>query len=184
MESDPIGLRGGLSTYGYVGSSPIFWMDLDGLARQNLNLGQGWSGGLDMIPGSEGQFEIHVFDPKGVEVGMYGEKGWFDKHGHKGRPAKCPAEVENRLKGTAVDILRRSGKLPEKGRGNIKGSRWMGGGGALGSVGILGGVIHLFTLEACTKGTTTQCFCALEAEQMGRDPGACMQTPKCLDCGT
>jgi RHS repeat-associated protein len=33
VESDPIGLDGGLNTYGYVGSSPMAWIDPDGLDR-------------------------------------------------------------------------------------------------------------------------------------------------------
>lgn len=33
IESDPIGLEGGLNTYGYVESNPLAWFDLDGLAK-------------------------------------------------------------------------------------------------------------------------------------------------------
>ena len=39
LESDPIGLDGGLNTYGYVGNDPLMWIDTLGLAkggRQNL----------------------------------------------------------------------------------------------------------------------------------------------------
>lgn len=33
MESDPIGLKGGINSYSYVGADPLGWIDFDGLAR-------------------------------------------------------------------------------------------------------------------------------------------------------
>jgi RHS repeat-associated protein len=33
VQSDPIGLEAGVDTYGYVGSDPLGWVDLEGLAR-------------------------------------------------------------------------------------------------------------------------------------------------------
>lgn len=135
-QADPIGLDGGFNRFGYVDGDPLSLIDPSGLDRTTVNLGEGWTGGIDMIPNSSGKFEIHVFDKSGKEVGMYGPNGWFDKHGHKGKPVNCPPLVENHLKGHSVDILRRSGALPAKGQDNIKGDRWMtgqrgGGGGAL-----------------------------------------------------
>ncbi|WP_141243714.1 RHS repeat-associated core domain-containing protein, partial [Pseudomonas indica] len=43
VESDPIGLRGGINTYGYVGGNPLLYIDPDGLiARYNGNDYQQW----------------------------------------------------------------------------------------------------------------------------------------------
>jgi RHS repeat-associated protein len=44
IESDPVGLDGGMSTYGYVGASPLMWKDSSGLVR--------WSG--TVLPSSGG----------------------------------------------------------------------------------------------------------------------------------
>ncbi|MEX2500550.1 MAG: RHS repeat-associated core domain-containing protein [Wenzhouxiangellaceae bacterium] len=41
MQSDPIGLRGGLSTYSYVGSGPLRWFDPNGLTRIEIDISNG-----------------------------------------------------------------------------------------------------------------------------------------------
>jgi RHS repeat-associated protein len=134
MQSDPIGLAGGVNTFAYVGNAPLMFIDPMGLERKLVNLGDGWTGGIDMIPNSPSQFEVHVFDKSGREVGVYGPDGWFNKHGHKGRPENCPVGVENQLKGQAIDIQRRAGVLPPKGGMNIKGDRWITERGASGAL--------------------------------------------------
>ncbi len=147
VQRDPIGLAGGINAFAYVEGNPLDSVDPTGLDRKIVNLGNGWTGGIDLIPQTSGQFEIHVFDKSGREVGMYGPNGWFDKHGHKGKPANCPPAVENQLKGQSIDLLRRSNVLPQKGGMNIKGDRWItergagagggvlpGGGGPVGNV--------------------------------------------------
>ncbi|HTR58586.1 MAG TPA: RHS repeat-associated core domain-containing protein [Casimicrobiaceae bacterium] len=59
-QSDPIGLRGGMSTYGYVAGSPLRWSDQYGLegggfsTRYGNWCGKNWSGGHEgpIIPGN------------------------------------------------------------------------------------------------------------------------------------
>ena len=122
---DPSGLAGGMNRIPYAGGNPLTYIDPFGLDPKTADLGGGWTGGIDMIPNSPGQFEIHAFDKSGKEVGMYGPNEWFDKHGHKGTPPNCPQGVETQLKGQSVDILRRAGALPPKGEMNIKDDRWI-----------------------------------------------------------
>ena len=130
VQSDPIGLAGGVSTYGYVSGNPMIWIDPDGLQQTSyVNLGKGYLGRVDMfnVSGSA-SFEIHVFDPKGNEAGLYGPQGWFDKHGLKGRPSGLPDVVETQCKGQAISIGRRMGLIPQKGdpysRAMIRGNKW------------------------------------------------------------
>jgi len=126
IESDPIGLAGGINTFGYVGQSPILFIDSYGLnKRKTINLGKGFTGGIDTF-NFEGSasFEIHVFDPSGKEVGMFGPDGWFNKHGLTGKPEGIPDSVENQCKGNAVEIGRKMKKIPPKGSADISNDKW------------------------------------------------------------
>lgn len=49
-------------------------------------------------------FEMHVYDKNGREVGLYGSSGWFDKH-RLDSDVQVPHSVENRLKEPVASAL-------------------------------------------------------------------------------
>ncbi|WP_026123178.1 hypothetical protein [Nocardiopsis chromatogenes] len=120
------GVDDGFFTGGPDAVVPVKKKNLD----DNINLLDGdWTARQDVFPmGKNVDFEIHVYY-KGQEVGIYGSNGWFNKHGKKG-DADVPKAVENRLKGIAVDTMRKTGRLKEG--DSIKGDDWkrnrLGGG--------------------------------------------------------
>jgi hypothetical protein len=70
--------------------------------------------------------EVHVYYQPGSgeprEVGLYGSHGFFGKHG-RSSDVRVLKVVENRLKGIAIDEMRRSGRLGAD--ASIKGDDWM-----------------------------------------------------------
>ena len=91
MNQDLIGLEGGFNVY-QIAPNVQDWVDPLGLAnRKTFNLGKGYTGALDIFDsGKKSSFEIHVYDPKGKEVGIYGPDEWFNKHGKKEKTGGNP----------------------------------------------------------------------------------------------
>ena len=123
-QQDPIGLAGGDNLYMFAPNAQK-WVDSLGLNnRETISLGSGYIGHVDVfVSNSKTSFEIHVLDNKNREVGIYGPNGWLNKHGLKGKPDNIPANVENACRGKSVELGRRLGVVPPKGRANIKGNR-------------------------------------------------------------
>lgn len=126
--TDPLGLVAAPNPNSYP-PNPTAWIDPLGLMAQTssledrVNLGSGYRARVDTFPiNGTVDFEIHVYH-KGQEVGMFGSNGWFPKHGHNA-DVSVPNSVENRLKGVAVDIMRKQGRLKPKGEEDISGDKW------------------------------------------------------------
>ena len=121
IQSDPIGLAGGLNTYSYVRNNPIGLIDPTGLS--DLDLGLDYTGRIDQFNyGGQSLFEIHIYGPDGNEVGIMGPDGeWINKHGGVPADGDVPGEVCDKARGNVVDQLRKRNILPPKGTVNIKG---------------------------------------------------------------
>jgi RHS repeat-associated protein len=134
ISEDPIRFAGGMNWYAYVGNRPVNWTDALGL-QGDINFGNRWTGRIDQfnVRGSASH-EIHVFNARGKEVGIFGPRGWLNKHGFKGAPKNIPSNVVNKINGINIDLLRRQGNLPAKGRANIRGGRNMRCLGVLGLI--------------------------------------------------
>jgi hypothetical protein len=109
-------------------NDPVNWTDVLGL-QGDIDLSKDWSARVDKFNAGRGSsHEIHVFNSSGDEVGVFGPRGWINKHGFKSPPSSIPDNVANRLNGINVDLLRKQGLLPEKGFCDIKGGKYLKGG--------------------------------------------------------
>jgi YD repeat-containing protein len=111
----------GFNPYPNDAYNQLRFIDPTGLSigGASLPLGQGYYGRLDPIPGSPPSFEIHVYNPQGQEIGIYGPEGWINKHG-LGK-ACVPDQVLNTLRSYAIKFLRRAQVFPDRGKADIKG---------------------------------------------------------------
>lgn len=107
-----------------------------------LRLGSDWTARVDRFNhGGQASHEIHVFNPAGEEVGVFGKGGWINKHGHTGAPA-LPRNVFNTLNGANVNELRAQGRIAPRGQQDIRGFKYLGRAGS--ALNFLGGALMMY----------------------------------------
>lgn len=129
VSSDPIGLAGGLNTFGYAGQSPALNYDPEGLeysSRIWRYLGDGYWAGIDKILGTD-TIQIHVYDKNMKEVSVYNSKiGWTPGHSNKTgikEPPDLPKKSIKWNSGIIADHEDRAGNLAKKGTSNSRSIR-------------------------------------------------------------
>ncbi|WP_370380948.1 DUF6531 domain-containing protein [Catenulispora sp. GAS73] len=127
---DPLGLAPAPNPHTYV-RNPLVLADPLGLMgaqkRKTFYHPDGWTFHLDRFETAGQQdFEIHVWKGKkggGTELGAFGSDGWFAKHS-LGDDITVPQNIENHLKGIAIDTMRIQGRLGDKGVDDVTGDNW------------------------------------------------------------
>ena|GEM_PF-2414997 len=102
MQNDPAGFAAVDSNlYRYLTNHPSGWTDPFGLAPPPIDLGEGFTGRIDVMPRKGGKLggHMHIYDKSGREVAKINERGGYQV-AHKGakllKPSELPAPVRNR----------------------------------------------------------------------------------------
>ncbi len=181
-QTDPIGLAGGLNTYGFAAGDPVTYSDPFGLAPCpdcDLDFGGGYRGRVDQfdVDGAS-RYEIHVYKGR-QEVGVVGPNGWIRKHGRQ--VAEVPRDVLNKINGENVTQLRRRGLLSSRGEGNIRGGRYMSGAGRLfGVVGLGLELFNVYRVQERSEELGVSPWWYMTVQMLGGDPED-LKT-RCPDC--
>ncbi|AGZ46087.1 polymorphic toxin-type HINT domain-containing protein [Actinoplanes friuliensis] len=110
-----------LHTYYVLADGVAVLVHNDGLG-DNINLYGDYTARMDQFNvRGQASFEVHVYH-RGSEVGIYGSNGFFNKHGVDASKVDVPQQVHNRLKGIAIDKMRKTGQLPQN--ADVKGDAW------------------------------------------------------------
>jgi RHS repeat-associated protein len=108
--------------YALAGNTPVLVHNAGGGLDDDIRLYGDYTARMDQFNvRGQASFEVHVYY-RGSEVGIYGSNGFFNKHGTKASDVDVPQQVHNRLKGIAVDQMRKLGQLPRD--ADIKGDAW------------------------------------------------------------
>ncbi|WP_306210377.1 polymorphic toxin-type HINT domain-containing protein [Actinoplanes sp. RD1] len=108
--------------YVLAGNTPVLVHNDGGGLQDNIRLYGDYTARMDQFNvRGQASFEIHVYH-RGTEVGLYGSNGFFNKHRKLAADVDVPSQVHNRLKGIAVDQMRKIGQLPPK--ASVKGDSW------------------------------------------------------------
>ena len=106
ISSDPIGLAGGLNTYGYVERDPVNYFDPDGLAKSGRPVPVGTSTvrvDPNHNPNVPGQEHAHVKTPGEKEI-IINKDGTTSHKGKSGDPSDIPKKAKDYLRGKGFNI--------------------------------------------------------------------------------
>ncbi|MBO3751987.1 hypothetical protein J5X84_38465 [Streptosporangiaceae bacterium NEAU-GS5] len=110
-----------LHTYYVLAGDQAILVHNTGTSDPEFRIAGKYTGRIDRFTyKGQAYFEVHVYY-RGKEVGIFGSNGWIGKHGHSAN-MRLSAVVENRLKGVAIDEMRKAGRLGPN--DVIKGDAW------------------------------------------------------------